>query len=66
MNFSNSLNRPLARSNSQQWVGAVLSGIGETYNINIALLRVLFVCSILLPGPQVILYVIAWLIMPRR
>lgn len=39
MNFFNSLNRPLARSNSQQWVGGVLSGIGETYNINIALLR---------------------------
>ncbi|ADK28617.2 PspC domain-containing protein [Corynebacterium pseudotuberculosis] len=57
--------RRLSRSNTQKWVGGVLSGIGETYGINITLLRILFVASILLPGPQVLLYIIAWFIMPK-
>ncbi|AFM07177.2 PspC domain-containing protein [Corynebacterium pseudotuberculosis] len=57
--------RRLSRNNTQKWVGGVLSGIGETYGINITLLRILFVASILLPGPQVLLYIIAWFIMPK-
>lgn len=57
--------RRLVRSTTQNWVGGVLSGIGETYGINVTLLRLLFVASILLPGPQVFLYIVAWFIMPK-
>lgn len=60
------LQRRLARSSTQQWIGGVLSGISETYHINITLLRVLAVASLLLPGPQILVYVLAWIIMPRR
>ena len=42
----------------------MLSGVGSTYNINVTLLRVLFVASMLLPGPQILLYLAAWVIMP--
>lgn len=58
------LQRRLHRSSRQNWVGGVLSGFGETYGINITLLRVLFLASLLLPGPQILLYLAAWVIMP--
>lgn len=58
------LRRPLRRSSTNAMVGGVLSGIGETYNIDTTLLRVLFIVSMLLPGPQILAYLIAWVIMP--
>lgn len=58
------LQRRLRRSSTQSLVGGVLSGIGETYNINTTLLRVGFIASMLLPGPQILAYAAAWLIMP--
>ncbi|WP_290198321.1 PspC domain-containing protein [Corynebacterium guangdongense] len=60
------LGRRLTRSTTDNWVGGVLSGIGETYGINTTLLRVLFIASLMLPGPQVLLYLVAWLIMPTN
>ena len=60
------LGRRLTRSTTGNWVGGVLSGIGETYGINTTLLRVLFIASLMLPGPQVLLYLVAWLIMPTN
>lgn len=59
------LERRLHRSDVDRWVGGVLGGVGETYGVNSALLRVLFVASMLLPGPQILLYLAAWVIMPR-
>lgn len=57
--------RRLHRSSVDSWVGGVLGGIGETYGVNSTLLRVLFIASMLLPGPQILLYLAAWVIMPR-
>lgn len=62
--LQNILGRRLTRSTTNNWLGGVLSGIGETYGINTTLLRVLFIASMALPGPQVLVYLVAWLIMP--
>lgn len=59
------LQRRLHRSTTDSMVAGVLGGIGETYSINSTLVRVLFICSFLLPGPQLLAYLIAWIIMPR-
>ncbi|MEZ2122247.1 PspC domain-containing protein [Corynebacterium sp. CCM 9203] len=58
------LRRKLRRSAEDKLVAGVIGGIGETYEINSTLLRILFVASILLPGPQVIFYFVMWFIMP--
>lgn len=58
------LQRQLRRNRTDNWVGGVLSGVGSTYDINVTLLRVLFMASMLLPGPQILLYLAAWVIMP--
>ncbi|QGU04322.1 PspC domain-containing protein [Corynebacterium comes] len=57
--------RRLHRSLTDRYVAGVLGGIAETYGWNSTLVRVLFVASFLLPGPQVLAYFIAWIIMPN-
>lgn len=69
-NFTNKthevVGRHLTRSDSDKMVAGVLGGIGETYNINTSLLRVLFILSLFLPGPQFLAYLAAWFIIPKR
>ncbi|CAM3885319.1 PspC domain-containing protein [Corynebacterium frankenforstense] len=57
--------RRLHRSITDRWIGGVCGGIAETYGWDPGLVRLLFVASVLLPGPQVIFYLLAWLIMPQ-
>ncbi|GGG77667.1 PspC domain-containing protein [Corynebacterium pelargi] len=58
--------RKLYRSTTNKFLGGVLGGVAETYGIDATLLRVLTVASIILPGPQVLVYLVAWAIMPKR
>ncbi len=58
--------RRLHRSRSDRWIAGVLGGIAETYGWNSTLVRLIFVFSIMLPGPQLLAYLIAWVIMPRE
>ncbi|MCK7637942.1 PspC domain-containing protein [Corynebacterium pygosceleis] len=59
------LQRKLRRSGTDKLIAGVIGGIGETYGINSTLLRILFVASFLLPGPQMLFYFVMWFIMPR-
>lgn len=58
--------RRLHRSSSDKMVAGVLGGIAETYGWNPALVRLLFILSFLLPGPQAIFYFAAWFILPKH
>lgn len=55
--------RPLRRSRHDRMVAGVLGGLAQTYGWDATLLRVLFVASILLPGPQVLAYIAAAFLM---
>lgn len=70
MNYDLNQNLPMAqrqlhRSRSERLVAGVLGGIAETYDWNVTLLRLLFVASFLLPGTQILLYLVAWVLMPE-
>ncbi len=58
--------RRLRRSTTQKWFGGVCGGIAEYFGLNAALFRALFVVSIVLPGPQVLIYLALWIVIPRR
>lgn len=55
----------LTRSESDKWIGGVCGGLAEYFGISSALVRVLFVLSCLLPGPQFLIYLIMWVIVPK-
>ena len=54
----------LTRS-GDRWIGGVCGGLADYSGLDPALVRVLFVASLLLPGPQVLIYVVLWLVMPN-
>ena len=56
----------LYRSNTQKVIGGVAGGLGEYFNIDPVLLRVLFVLLILAGGGGLLLYVIMWIFIPQN
>jgi phage shock protein C len=54
----------LYRSRSRRLVGGVCGGIAEYFGWDPMLVRLVFVASLLLPGPQVLLYLVAWIVIP--
>ncbi|RJQ78249.1 PspC domain-containing protein [Pseudonocardiaceae bacterium YIM PH 21723] len=57
--------RKLARSRRQRVIGGVCGGIAERYGWSANGVRLVFILSCLLPGPQFLIYLAMWLIIPR-
>lgn len=60
------LSRNLHRSITDRMIAGVCGGIAETYGWNPTLIRALFVLSMFFPGPQILLYLALWFIMPQQ
>ncbi|SNR84176.1 phage shock protein C (PspC) family protein [Geodermatophilus saharensis] len=57
--------RPLARDTRNKMIAGVCAGIARRYGISTGALRLAFVVSCILPGPQFIAYLVLWVLMPR-
>jgi len=55
----------LTRPAHDAWIAGVCAGIARRFGLDPTLVRVLFVLSCLLPGPQFIAYLVLWVIMPK-
>ncbi|WP_040792078.1 PspC domain-containing protein [Nocardia paucivorans] len=58
--------RRFARSTTDKWIGGVCGGIAEYFGWSSTIVRLLFVLSCLLPGPQFVIYLALWLLMPKQ
>ena len=56
----------LVRPRDDRWIGGVCSGLARRFGISPNVMRLIFVVSILLPGPQVLIYIILWILMPSE
>ena len=45
-------------------LGGVCAGLADRFGVSRTLVRVRFVASCLLPGPQILLYAALWIIVP--
>ncbi|WP_019202776.1 PspC domain-containing protein [Tsukamurella sp. 1534] len=54
-----------SRDLQNNWLGGVCSGIARYLGWDVTLVRVLFVVSCVLPGPQFLIYLLLWLVMPK-
>lgn len=54
----------LSRSRSHRVIAGVCYGIARRFGLSPTLVRVLFVASIILPGPQVLVYAVLWILLP--
>ena len=60
------MTRRLARPRDDRWIGGVCSGLGRRFGLSSMTVRFIFLISCLLPGPQFVLYLILWALMPSE
>ena len=56
--------RGLSRPRDGRVLGGVCAGIADKYGWDRRTVRILTVLSVLLPGPQVLAYIAAWVLLP--
>ncbi|MGX5680024.1 PspC domain-containing protein [Schumannella luteola] len=47
-------------------IAGVCAGLANRFGWNATIVRLLFVLSLLLPGPQAIFYIVAWIVIPNE
>jgi len=60
------LTKTLTRSRNDRVIAGVCAGLADRFGLSPLTVRVLFVLSCLLPGPQFVIYIALWIIMPEK
>lgn len=60
------MSRKLARPRDNRMIAGVCAGLARRFGMSAGMMRLLFVLSVLLPGPQVVIYLALWIIMPNE
>ncbi|WP_145905835.1 PspC domain-containing protein [Kitasatospora viridis] len=58
--------RTLARPRHNRLIAGVCAGVAERFGLTPWTVRLIFVLSCLLPGPQVLIYLGLWLLLPQE
>lgn len=56
----------LVRPRQGAMIGGVCAGLAQRFGMSPGKVRLLFLVSCLLPGPQCLVYLALWMIMPRE
>ncbi|MET8753386.1 PspC domain-containing protein [Streptomyces sp. NPDC059104] len=56
----------LTRPRDGRMIGGVCAGLARRFGIKARTMRIIFVLSCLLPGPQFLIYLALWLLMPNE
>jgi phage shock protein PspC (stress-responsive transcriptional regulator) len=56
----------LRRPQTGRVIGGVCAAIAHRFGWDVTIVRILAVLSILLPGPQVIAYIVGWILIPAE
>jgi phage shock protein PspC (stress-responsive transcriptional regulator) len=54
----------LVRPAHDRVIAGVCSGLGRRFGISANIVRLIFVLSMLLPGPQILIYLGGWILIP--
>jgi phage shock protein PspC (stress-responsive transcriptional regulator) len=58
--------RGLVRPRSGRLLAGVCAGLARRFGMRPGVVRLLFVVSIVLPGPQFLVYIALWILMPSE
>jgi phage shock protein PspC (stress-responsive transcriptional regulator) len=56
----------LVRPSNDRWIAGVCAGLARRFGISPNVMRLIFVISCLLPGPQFLIYIVLWVLMPSE
>lgn len=54
----------LSRPTDDRMIAGVCSGVARRFGLSANVVRLAFVLSMFLPGPQIVLYLAGWLLIP--
>ena len=55
----------LARRTDDRWIAGVCSGLARRFGLSSGSMRLIFLLSCLLPGPQILIYLALWALLPK-
>jgi phage shock protein PspC (stress-responsive transcriptional regulator) len=58
--------RQLVRPREGRMVAGVAAGLADRFGMDRGIMRLLFVLSLILPGPQILIYIVLWIIVPEE
>jgi phage shock protein PspC (stress-responsive transcriptional regulator) len=58
--------RKLVRPRKGRWIAGVCAALADRFGVSPLLVRVLFVVSTIIPGPQFVVYIVLWVLIPRE
>jgi phage shock protein PspC (stress-responsive transcriptional regulator) len=56
----------LVRPRQGRIIAGVCAGLARRFGLSPGLVRLIFVLSCLLPGPQILVYIVLWLLVPSE
>jgi phage shock protein PspC (stress-responsive transcriptional regulator) len=56
----------LSRPVDDRMIAGVCAGVARRFGLSATTVRLLFLLSLLLPGPQVLVYLVLWVLMPEE
>ncbi len=56
----------LSRPKGDRWIAGVCSGLARRFGMSSGMVRLIFVVSCVLPGPQFLIYLVLWIMMPSE
>ncbi|MDA5281111.1 PspC domain-containing protein [Streptomyces sp. NPDC054904] len=56
----------IARPRDGRMIGGVCAGLARRFGMKTKTMRIIFVVSCLLPGPQFLIYLALWLLLPNE
>ena len=60
------MSRKLVRPRQGRMFAGVCAGLAQRFGMSAGMVRLLFLLSLLLPGTQVIVYLVLWVLMPNE
>ncbi len=60
------MNRKLYRSRKDKMIAGVAAGLGEYFDVDSTLIRILFVVSLFFGGFGILAYIILWIVVPEE
>ncbi len=58
--------RKLVRPRKGRWIAGVCAALADRFGVPPLLMRVLFVVSTIIPGPQFVIYIVLWVLIPSE
>ncbi|MGI5445164.1 PspC domain-containing protein [Streptomyces sp. CA-243310] len=56
----------ITRPRDGRMIGGVCAGLAQRFGIKAKTMRIIFVLSCLLPGPQFLIYLALWVLLPNQ